>query len=134
MKTICVLIFLSVLTVTLACCGNGGHEASGDAGTPPSTPVASTISGRITMAGEGLPDVVVELTGTINAVTRTDAQGNYRFEGLSDGSYTLTPSGTDMYFEPQQRTVTTRYEPRRPGLFRHSPFFSLLRRYRHRLF
>jgi hypothetical protein len=53
-------------------------------------PTAHAISGRL--SGPGVTGVTVTLSGTSNAATTTDPAGRYRFDGLSDGSYTVTPA------------------------------------------
>jgi hypothetical protein len=40
--------------------------------------------------------------------TDTDAKGNYRFTGLSNGSYTITPTAPRTLFEPESRNVTVK--------------------------
>ena len=60
-----------------------------------------TISGHVT---DGLNNnaggVSVALTGTQTLTTKTDANGNYWFVGLADGSYIVTPSRPDLMFGP----------------------------------
>ena len=68
---------------------------AGPTPTPPTLSIAGTIGQCSTggPSGISLPNVTVELTGTINASTTTDASGNYFFSGLTyGGSYTVTPS------------------------------------------
>ncbi len=48
-----------------------------------------TISGRITLMGVGLPDVVVTANGSNGVVT--DADGSYSIPNLSANTYTMTP-------------------------------------------
>ena len=50
----------------------------------------------------------MELSGTSTATTITDANGNYTFTGLDNGSYTITPSRTSFTFSPTSspRTVS----------------------------
>jgi hypothetical protein len=63
--------------------------------TPAPTLTISGTIGQCTTAGPSgipLPNVTVELTGTINATTTTDAGGKYSFTGLTyGGNYTVTP-------------------------------------------
>lgn len=60
------------------------------------------ISGRIST----LEGVLVTLTGDASRTTTTDAEGNYKFEHLSNGTYTITPSQDGVLFEPVSRVVT----------------------------
>ncbi|MEM9820946.1 MAG: HYR domain-containing protein [Bacteroidota bacterium] len=57
-------------------------------------PIAGTLSGKVlTEIGQGVENVTVELSGTVNATTQTDIYGNYEFNDLPlGGNYTLTPS------------------------------------------
>jgi hypothetical protein len=64
--------------------------------TPPATLTISGTIGQCSTAGSSgilLPNVTVQLTGTISATTTTDDSGNYSFTDLPyDGVYTVTPS------------------------------------------
>ena len=48
----------------------------------------------------------VALTGTSSATTVADANGNYSFTALTNGSYTVTPSETGYIFTPPNQPVT----------------------------
>src|SRR5262249_11494810 len=64
------------------------------------------ISGRITiMGGVGVSGAVVNLAGTQTRKTITDANGNYRFDGVEPGGfYTVTPSRANFSFSPANRS------------------------------
>ncbi len=64
-----------------------------------------SISGTITSGGGPLAGVTVALSGTANKKTTTDANGNYTFTSLGNGSYTVTPSKTNHSFSPESRSV-----------------------------
>ena len=52
--------------------------------------------------------MTVTLAGAVNKTTPTDANGNYSFTGLSNGSYTVTPSSTaytSYVFSPTSTAV-----------------------------
>jgi hypothetical protein len=49
---------------------------------------------------------LVSLSGPATAGATTDASGNYSFNGLADGAYTLTPSLAGYTFSPASATVT----------------------------
>jgi hypothetical protein len=66
-----------------------------------------SISGIVTdNSGTALSGVTVSLTGASSASTTTDTSGFYRFTGLSNGSYTITPTKTGYTFSPVNRTVS----------------------------
>jgi len=69
-----------------------------------STPTYS-ISGTVTLSGAALSGVTINLTGTATASTTTDISGNFSFTGLSNGTYTITPSLTDHTFKPVSTVV-----------------------------
>jgi hypothetical protein len=48
----------------------------------------------------------VTLTGTSSSVTTADSAGNYAFDGLSNGAYTVTPSKAGVSFNPPQQSTT----------------------------
>ncbi len=97
------LLALLAATCTLQACGGG----AGGGGEPPPPPTYS-ISGTITKAsdGSGLPGASVELTGARAANTSTDSAGRYRFSGLANGTYTLTPAMSATEFSPSSHSVT----------------------------
>jgi len=70
----------------------------------PSTATVRAIAGSIgpSTAGSG---VTVTLSGTVSATTVTDANGNYSFAGLPDGTYTVTPSRSGFIFSPVSQAV-----------------------------
>lgn len=62
-----------------------------------------SISGRVTQNNTALPGVTLSLTGTASASRVTDANGNYSFDGLAVGGYTLTPTPqAGLSFTPSQ--------------------------------
>ena len=50
----------------------------------------SGISGRVSVAGMGIADIAVTLSGAADDTTTTDASGQYAFAGLAAGDYTVT--------------------------------------------
>ncbi len=73
-----------------------------------------SISGTVNESGDSedvgvggpLTGATVTLTGDASAATTTDASGNYTFSGLSNGSYTVTPSLAGYTFSPTSSPVT----------------------------
>lgn len=64
-----------------------------------------SISGMVN--GSVLQGVTITLTGAANATTTTDTNGNYRFEGMANGDYTLTPTLAGYIFNPASTAVKT---------------------------
>ncbi len=67
------------------------------------------IQGQVTSStvpGVGIFDVTVTLSGSASASTITDANGNYAFQDLVTGNYTVTPSKTGFTFNPANLTFT----------------------------
>ena len=63
-----------------------------------------TVSGQITDNGAGLANVSVTLSGSQSALRTTDSNGNYSFELIAGGNYTVTPSILGFNFGPANRT------------------------------
>lgn len=69
-------------------------------------PIATfTISGRVTVAGVGLAGVTIVATGSGTGVVKTDANGNFSFTGVSNGSYNISASLTGYTLSPNQAVV-----------------------------
>ena len=72
----------------------------------------SSVSGRVSVEGEGLDSVTVTITGgDLDAArtTTTSAGGQYAFSGLAAGTYTVAISGQDTtayVFESTSASVT----------------------------
>lgn len=64
------------------------------------SPWSYAISGHITLAGAPLSGVPVSLSGTASASIATDANGNFTFNNLGSGNYTVTPSLAGYTFSP----------------------------------
>jgi len=67
--------------------------------------VTYAISGSITPATSGSGATIV-LSGAGTGATTADANGNFTFNGLANGSYTLTPSKSGFTFTPVNQAVT----------------------------
>lgn len=71
------------------------------------SPSTFTVSGRVSYNGVSIPGATVNLSGTTNAATTTDATGNYQFGNLpAGGNYTVSPSVANHYFTPPNRTFS----------------------------
>src|SRR5882672_9595330 len=75
------------------------------------TPTAAfgEVTGQVTNSSDGTPvsGTVVQMSGTQNRKTITDANGNYRFDNVdTSGTYTVTPSRVNFSFNPSQRSLS----------------------------
>jgi len=61
-----------------------------------------SIAGNITPATAGM---TVNLSGPANGATTTDGSGNYAFNGLPNGTYTVTPASSGYSFTPPSQSV-----------------------------
>ena len=66
---------------------------------PPTYSIAGTVSGTAAATVTGL-------FRPLTVVTTTDGSGNYSFVGLSNGSYSVTPSKSGFIFAPTSLPVT----------------------------
>ena len=75
---------------------------------PSPTAANALISGRITMPnGAPIAGAVINLSGSQSRNTITDANGNYRFDGVeTSGFYTVTPSRVNFGFAPMARSFS----------------------------
>ncbi len=67
------------------------------------------VSGRATNSSDGTPvsGTVIQMVGTQNRKTITDANGYYRFDSVqTSGVYTVTPSRVNFTFNPTQRSLS----------------------------
>lgn len=68
------------------------------------TPTFS-ISGNITPSASG-SGATVTLSGAASATATADSSGNYTFNGLVNGTYTITPAKAGFSFTPASQTAT----------------------------
>jgi hypothetical protein len=59
-----------------------------------------------TISGAGGPGAVVELTGATSASATANDAGVYSFTGLTNGSYTITPTRQGYVMTPTSQAVT----------------------------
>lgn len=98
--------FILALLLSLAiagCSGGGGYGSSYSSSTTPAG--TYLISGTVTLTGNPLLGAMISLTGTRSTSTTTDSYGYYSFTGLSNGSYTVTPSGLGYTYTPASAVV-----------------------------
>lgn len=92
------LMIFSLLSIIVNGCGEDD---------PTPTPTATYgISGEVTSNGTGLSGVTITLSGVSSRTTTTNSYGRYSFSGLSNRSYTVTPSLKGYAFDPISRNVT----------------------------
>jgi hypothetical protein len=71
------------------------------------TRITYTISGRVTLNGNGLGGVAINVTGTQTCSVSTDSSGNYSCPGLpAGGNYVVTPSKAGYGFIPVSRSYS----------------------------
>jgi len=94
----------AVQSVTIASANISGINFTAS---KPNSPTYS-ISGTISSAANGNGATVI-LSGSANVTTTADSSGNYNFNGLTSGTYTVTPSKSGFTFGPTSlgTTITT---------------------------
>ena len=99
-------------TGTTTVCGinNGGRIVGyykiGDSEHGFTATPAYSIAGKVKdTRGSPVAGVVINLRGTSSATTQTASDGTWSFSGLSNGSYTVTPSKNQVTFTPKSGTV-----------------------------
>lgn len=112
MRFKCFLYMLSfaMTAMIMAGCGSGSSSASPTT-TPPPVPSQLTwkISGNVTdyQTSVALAGVTIALSTSNSSIsTVTDANGDYSFSGLGNGSYLLTPTKAGYIFPSPSQTVT----------------------------
>jgi hypothetical protein len=63
-----------------------------------------TISGQVTLSGNGLSGVAITLSGSQSGSTGTNGSGGYSFTEPAGGNYTVTPSLSGYTFSPPSQT------------------------------
>jgi len=96
-KSIAWILVCLFVAVLLGACGK---QDTAD----PTVNSTYSISGTITANGSGLEGVTVSLC--TSATVTTDANGNYSFLGMSNGSYIVTPLKSGYTFSPISKSVT----------------------------
>jgi hypothetical protein len=66
-----------------------------------------TISGKVTENSVGIGGVTVTLSGSQPGVRTTDSNGNYSFELVGGGNYTVTPATVGFTFSPANSTFNS---------------------------
>lgn len=66
-----------------------------------------TISGQVTENGIALAGVTLTLSGSQSGLRTTDSTGNYSFELIAGGNYTVTPSKVGFNFGPTSQTFNS---------------------------
>jgi hypothetical protein len=95
------VIFGATVSILLAGCGSTSVAPATTAVNPASS---LTIGGAISPASDSA-GTTVTLSGAASAATTADASGNYIFNGVSSGNYTVTPNQSGVVFTPLSQTV-----------------------------
>lgn len=67
---------------------------------------ASSVNGTITLDGNPYPRAEVFLEGPISGFTRTNLNGEYEFNHLPNGNYTITPTHKYAHFNPSACNIS----------------------------
>jgi hypothetical protein len=97
-RTLAAIWAVLIIVLALIACSS---KSSDDASTP-----TYSISGTVTQDGSALQGVTVTLSGASSAATNTDASGNYPFDKLAAGTYTVTPTLAGYAYSPSAPSVT----------------------------
>jgi hypothetical protein len=101
------VVLFTVIAFLSAGCGSGGSSGSSSPAGDESTRTTFNVTGKVTLDKTvGLEGASVTLTGSGTYTAITDANGDYSFMGLSNGSYMLTPSLEGYSFTPQSMAIT----------------------------
>jgi formylglycine-generating enzyme required for sulfatase activity len=85
--------------VTISHTDKAGIDFTATASTTPTYSISGTVSGAVQLG------VTISLAGTSSGSTLTDSSGNYSFNGVANGNYTITASKTGYTFSPV-RSIT----------------------------
>ena len=110
MKKLLVFMLIVLIPYAVGCKSSTGNddkdENGGDGG---NGNVRYTVSGRVvdSVSGAGIPDVKMVLTDAVlsHDIT-TDSQGNFSFDNVTDGDYTLIPEKIYYTFSPPYLSFT----------------------------
>jgi uncharacterized protein (TIGR03437 family) len=76
---------------------------------------ALMISGQVALSGSGLSGVTMTLSGSQSGSAATSYSGGYTFPVQGGGSYTVTPSGPGLIFNPPSQTFKDLDNPGQNG-------------------
>ena len=83
----------------------------------PPSPTRFLITGNVKHNDLPFAALNVSVTGTVNATVSTDASGNFLFENVPQGNYTLRPQAAGFTFTPSSIAVTISSESTRGNNF-----------------
>lgn len=92
------VVMLALIVALVGGCGGGGSSPGGASG--------YQIAGSVRSGGSGVSGVQVELSGAASQVAFTNSSGNYRFNGLGNGSYTVSGTKKDYSCLPRSESLT----------------------------
>ncbi len=70
--------------------------------------VGCKVTGQVTYEGIGLEGVAVTLSGDTTQTVVTDSEGRYAFEGLGNGSYSVSAESVGFTFSLESSSVTVK--------------------------
>jgi len=99
-----VFLFVMIAFMAMGCTGgSGGGTSDTQTYTSQTRSESYAIEGRLD--GDVIEGVTITLSGPSVSETTTDENGFYSFEGLQEGTYTVTPSKEDYNFDPSSFEV-----------------------------
>jgi len=98
------LLSLLLLLPLVAVCGCAGLT-NGQSVKQTTLPQTFSITGTVAPAANGT-GATISLGGAATASTTADAAGNYIFNSLQNGTYTVTPSRAGYVFTPPNQNIT----------------------------
>jgi hypothetical protein len=95
------VVLLSLLFFFMLSCGKSKNPAG------PENSKIYSISGKILENNVGLSGISLHVTGaSIDTTITTSGDGTYFIDGIVNGAYTLTPSGTGYSFSPESLNIS----------------------------
>ena len=91
-----VIILVSLLVLCVLCCDNG---------VPTKVTGVYSINGRVLINGVAADSVAVKLGGDQTLQSLTDSIGNFSFNNLENGLYSVKPSADGFVFSPVSRSL-----------------------------
>ena len=85
-KKLSIVSLVLLIVVIITACSNGGMD---------NTTITNSIKGTVTSGGSAVENVSVTVTET-DITTNTDANGDYMITGITNGSYSVSFSDSNI--------------------------------------